>query len=155
MKCKKCNETYPTKLHQGICKLCWSKIGKKSKRKGARNEREEGAKYYEKEFDVAVRRTPRSGAFDFLPGDIVARGQTILKDFYIEMKNCEAWQLLGWYDKARAESLDKGLSTIPIIDVTKNGTNHFIFIRRDHFVRLLKELEGYRIKHDSAEVDGS
>lgn len=144
MQCKKCNETYPSKLHQGICKLCWSKIGKKSRRKGAKNEREGGAKFYEKEFGVMVRRTPRSGAFDLLPGDIVAKGQTILNDFYIEMKNCEQWKLLEWYEKAKHESLDIGLSVIPIIDVTKNFTDHFIFIRRDHLVRLLKELEGYR-----------
>ena len=144
MQCKRCNETYPNTLHQGICKLCWSKIGKKSRRKGAKNEREGGAKFYEKEFGITVRRTPRSGAFDFMPGDIMAKGKTILNDFYIEMKNCEAWKLLDWYDKARHESFDKGLSTIPIIDVTKNGADHFIFIRRDHFVRLLRELEGYR-----------
>ena len=145
MQCKKCQEKYPNKLHQGICKLCWSKIGKKSKRKGARNEREGGAKFYEKEFGITVRRTPRSGGFgSFMPGDIMAKGQTILNDFYIEMKNCEQWKLLEWYKKAREESLDLGLSKIPIIDVTRNLEEHFIFIRRDHFVKIMRELEGYR-----------
>ena len=83
-----------------------------------------------------------------MPGDIMARGETILNDFYIEMKNCEQWKLLEWYKKAREESLDLGLLKIPIIDVTRNLEEHFIFIRRDHFVKIMRELEGYR-KSDS------
>lgn len=145
-KCSKCSEKYPNPLHQGICKMCWSKIGKKSKRKGVRNEREEGAKFYEKEFGIKVRRTPLSGGIgEFAPGDLMAQGNTILNDFYIEMKKCEQWNILEWHKKALHETVNRwGFGKTPILDVTKNLESHYIFIRRDHFVKLLKELEGYR-----------
>src|SRR3989344_612357 len=109
MQCKKCQEKYPNKLHQGICKLCWSKIGKKSKRKGARNEREGGAKFYEKEFGITVRRTPRSGGFgSFMPGDIMARGETILNDFYIYSARslCKNNERIGRIQKKRFAKVD-------------------------------------------------
>lgn len=111
-----------------------------------RNEREEGAKFYEKEFGIRVRRTPLSGGIgEFAPGDLMAQGNTILNDFYIEMKKCEQWQLLEWHKKALHETVNHwGFGKTPILDVSKNNENHYIFIRRDHFVKLLQELEGYR-----------
>ena len=60
---------------------------------------------------------------------------------------------MEWYAKAREESLDLGLSKIPIIDVTRNLEEHFIFIRRDHFVKIMRELEGYRDSDSQRSTD--
>ena len=75
----------------------------------------------------------------------MVQGKTILNDFYIEMKHCEQWNLIEWHKKALHETVNRwGFGKTPILDITKNLESHYIFIRRDHFVKLLKELEGHR-----------
>ena len=119
-----------------------SKLGKANKRKGATAE-VESAKFWSKELDTTIRRTPRSGGFymDF-KGDIFDTGNSILKDFIIERKfgNQVPKKVEQWMDKLKDESQGK----MHFLEMSRPYEETYIVIGRKQFARLLSELQGYR-----------
>lgn len=119
-----------------------SKLGRANKRKGHGAETE-SAKFWSKELDTTIRRTPRSGGFamDF-KGDIFDTGHSILKDFIVERKfGQQVPKKIGqWMEKLRDESQGK----MNFLELSRPYEETYIIISRKQFARLLKELQGYK-----------
>ena len=79
-------------------------------------------------FGFKARRTPMSGAIDFLKGDVMTDFP-----FFIEAKNVEKTQFAEWYHKAETESGAKP----PIIVWTRNREDVFCFLRFSDFLMAL------------------
>lgn len=119
-----------------------SKLGKANKRKGHAAE-VESAKFWSKELDTIIRRTPRSGGFSMdFKGDIFDTGNSILKDFIVERKFGEQVpkKIEQWMDKLKDEAQDK----MYFLEISRPYEETYIIISRKQFARLLKELQGYR-----------
>ena len=123
-----------------------SKIGKQNKRKGHAAEAE-SAKFWSKELDTTIRRTPRSGGFamDF-KGEIFDTGNSILKNFIVERKFGQQVpkKIEQWMEKLRDESQGK----MNFLELSRPYEETYIIISRKQFARLLKELQGYRKEHE-------
>jgi len=123
-----------------------SKLGRANKRKGHGAEAE-SAKFWSKELNTTIRRTPRSGGFamDF-KGDIFDTGNSILKEFIIERKfGQQVPKKIGqWMEKLRDESQGK----MNFLELSRPYEETYIIISRKQFVRLLRELQTYREEHE-------
>ena len=84
-----------------------------------------------KEYGYKAERSPMSGAIHFLKGDILSKDFP----FFIEAKNTEKTDFIGWYHKAEQESGPKQ----PLIVWTRNREKVYCFLL---FTDLLALLEG-------------
>jgi hypothetical protein len=112
-------------------------------KKGADYERKI-AKYLQSLFGIEVKRTPAQESAKVHGGDVNAPKylNSILSDFFWELKRRESWDLIGWHKKACD---DAGMSRqIPVVVTTKNREEDYVFLKLSDFARLLKELDGYR-----------
>lgn len=116
--------------------------GKSARDKGANYERKI-AKRLKDEFGVDVKRTGAQERWKVHGGDINAAKyqDTILTDFFWELKCREQWQIIDWYKKA---SYDAGPYQTPLIVATKNREDDYVFLSLDNFLSILYELDGYR-----------
>ena len=119
-----------------------SKIGKQNKRKGASAELE-SAKFWSKELNTTMRRTPRSGGFSMdFKGDLFDTGHSILRDFIIERKcgNQVPKKIEQWMEKLDDEADGK----MSFLEMARPYKETYIVIGRKQFARILSELQGYR-----------
>jgi Holliday junction resolvase len=91
---------------------------KNPKSKGNRHERHVAELLRGYGFDA--KRTPMSGAIDWMKGDITSRDFP----FFIEAKNTEKTKFLEWYKKAE----DQSGAMPPIIVWTSNNENIYCFL---------------------------
>lgn len=123
--------------------------GAGSYKKGADYERKI-AKLLEHKFGVTVKRTPAQESAKIHGGDVNAPKymNTILTDFFWELKCRESWSIIDWYKKAVDDAA--GSSQIPIVVATKNHEDDYVFMSLTDFTRIIYELDGYR-KEDTTE----
>ena len=124
----------------------FSKQGRANKRKGASAETE-SAKFWSKELNARIKRSPRSGAFAMdWPGDLIDMGNSILKDFIIERKFGQQVpkKIDQWMEKLRDESQGK----MNFLELSRPYEETYIIISRKQFARLLKELQGYKKEYE-------
>jgi hypothetical protein len=117
--------------------------GAGSYKKGADYERKI-AKYLQGVFNIPVKRTPAQESAKVHGGDVNAPKylNSILSDFFWELKRRESWDLIGWHKKACDDAGNS--NQIPIVVTTKNREEDYVFLRFNDFVRILNELEGFR-----------
>lgn len=119
-------------------------IGKGARDKGAAFERRTANLFTEK-FGVEVRRTGAQERWKSSNGgDVNPRKSqdTVLNDFFFELKCQEKWSLLEWYKKAVDDV--GGMHQIPMVIATKNYEDSYAFLKLDDMIRILVELDGYR-----------
>lgn len=120
----------------------FSKQGRINKRKGHRAETE-SAKFWSKELDSKIIRTPRSGAYLAFPGDILDLGNSILKDFVVDDK-FGATAVPKKIEKEMSKLRDEAQGKPYFLELIKPYGEVYIIINRKHFARLLRELQAYR-----------
>jgi Holliday junction resolvase len=119
-------------------------VGRGARNKGAAFERKIANKFTDK-FGVEVRRTGAQERWKSTNGgDVNPRKgeQSVLNDFFFELKCQESWSLLPWYKKAVDDV--GGMHQIPMVIATKNREDDYVFMKLDDMIRILKELNGYR-----------
>ena len=116
--------------------------GRGARDKGANFEREI-AKILKKSFGVDVRRTGAQERWKVHGGDVNAPKyvDTILNDFFWELKCQETWSILDWYLKAVDDAQP---NQIPVVVATRNYHDNYVFLTLRDFNRILQELEGWR-----------
>lgn len=117
-------------------------------KKGSRTEREV-ARRINQILETNLKRTPMSGAFKDIPGDIVCfDSKSIASKWFWEVKNRKEGilRIVKWYDKAKEET-PKDKKTILV--ATTNFKPFFAFLLLDDFLQILKELEYYKRKYDN------
>lgn len=132
-------------------KIDRSKIGKASKKKGARAETE-SAKFWSNILGSDIRRTPRSGAFVSWPGDFIDMGKSILKDFVWDSKY-GATAVPKKIEQEMKKLTDESQGKPHFLEINKpyqeplvEKQEYFeplIIIKRKYFARLLKQLQDY------------
>lgn len=117
-------------------------IGRGSRDKGANYEREI-AKLLKTKFGVEVKRTGAQEKWKVHGGDVNAPkyANTILTDFFWELKKRESWAILDWYKKAADDC--QGSGQTPLVVASKNNEDDYVFLRLKDFLGLLLELDGY------------
>ena len=92
-----------------------------------------------------LRRTPMSGAFRDLPGDITTFEDSIVKEFLWEIKNRKETgrKLIGWYEKAESETPS---GKTPVLIFTCRAKPFYVCIRLNYFLNLLKKIQEYETK---------
>lgn len=116
----------------------------KAKSKGNFYENE-SAKFWSKELGVNVKRTPRSGAFFDMPADLLVFGESILKDFVVDVKseqNLLTKKVLAYYIKNKEDA--QGKMSFLEIYVNYFQDSPLILISRSDLTKILVELNGYR-----------
>ena len=115
--------------------------GRGSYQKGANYERKI-AKILADTFAVTVKRTGAQESAKVHGGDVNAhRGEkTVINDFFWECKARESWSLIDWLKKAQDDS---GFRPALVV-ATRNHEDDYAFMRLSDFLRILKELDGYR-----------
>ena len=119
----------------------------KQKSKGNYYENQ-SAKFWSKELDANVKRTPRSGAFFNMPADLLVFGESILKDFVIDVKseqNLLTKKVLAYYNKNREDAQGK----MSFLEIYVNYDKPYILISRKDFARIVAELEAYKKENDT------
>jgi hypothetical protein len=125
--------------------------GRGSQQKGKNHEREV-AKIISEALGVSAKRTASPERWKINKGDINAPlwEESIMHDFVWEAKCRESWSILDWYHKLED---DIGLTTkLPVVVASKNHEDQYVFLKLDHFLRVLKELDGYRKADKKAQV---
>lgn len=119
-----------------------AKPGSGSQQKGKNHEREV-AKLISDALGIDFRRTPSPERWKTNKGDGNAPRwiKTIAHDFMWEMKCRESWSILDWYKKAKD---DAGPYQMPVVVASKNFEDNYAFLKLSDFLRILKELDGYR-----------
>ena len=148
--CPGCDSEYEPRHGKDImCLACYSKQGKRSKRKGSANENR-FAKYLNGEFEKHkllhhARRTPRSGAIKEIEcADIMikAKGDSIFKRLHFENKNTDKWDINGWYKKIEEQEKEIELFREPVIIARRpNDTKEFAIIDAKFLVKLLINID--------------
>lgn len=114
-----------------------------ARRKGAETELKV-AKVINDVLGSNVKRTPRSGAYLEMAGDIMTFGDadSITNDWLWEVKNRNTGftGLLKWWKKAREET-PIGKRTVVI--ATTDREDYYAFITLKDFLYLLKVIQGY------------
>jgi len=150
--CKKCGDKFiPTYKTQVLDKKCLSKLGVRSKRKGASNERRFAQKlqglFDKYELKYRVRRTPASGSFhDLEPGDLLFMGlpdNSVFKRHF-ELKDCENWLIIEWFKKA--EDVEKEGNNRPVVlNIRKpNMSKAYVVVDEDDYIKILIENEIFK-----------
>lgn len=126
-----------------------SKIGKQNKRKGKRAETE-AANFWAKELGSKIKSTPRSGAFVMdWPGDLIDLGDSILKEYVIEVKTGKQIpkKIIDWTEKLEDEAQGKKC----FIHLAPPYKEHIIVLPINVFAKLLKIIQGYE-KEDQVKM---
>lgn len=120
-----------------------AKPGSGSQQKGKNHERGV-AKIISEALGVDVRRTPSPERWKLVKGDMNAAPwvKTISNDFMWEAKCRESWAILDWYKKAKDDA--EGTSKTPVVVASKNFEDNYVFLTLTDFLKILKELDGYR-----------
>lgn len=124
--------------------------GRGARTKGADFERRI-SKLLTSRFGIDVKRTGGTERSKIVnKGDVNASKyqDTLLNDFFWELKNRESWAILDWYKKAVDDA--QGTTLKPLVVATKNFEKDYVFLSLDDFLSILVELEGYR-KEESPE----
>lgn len=119
-----------------------SELGKYSKRLGARVETE-SAKFWSEKLDSKIVRTPRSGAFLSWPGDLVDLGNSILKEWVVDVKGGKTAVPKRIKDQMQKLRDDADFKDNWLEIVEPRG-EIYIILDRKIFAKLLKELQGFR-----------
>jgi len=122
------------------------KLGKQNKRKGARYETE-SAKFWSKALDSNIKRTPRSGAFTSWPGDLIDLGNSIFKEFIVDLK-FGTTALPKKIDDEMSKLTDEAQNKSHFLEIAKPYQEPLIVIKRKYFARLLSELQGFRKENE-------
>jgi len=148
--CIKCGEGYDDEKQSTMCSSCRSKMGKRSKRKGASNERRFSA-YLNSQFKkyglpYLAKRTPRSGGIkDFESSDMMFRfvpSKSLFSKIHFENKDTAQWDIQGWYDYAIEKENDSGKYRAPVIIARKpNSQDEFAIMKMEFFINLILELD--------------
>jgi len=110
-------------------------MGRKSKDKGGRGEREIVAIFKAAGFEEAAR-TPYSGANKNFPGDVMGP-----PGLHLEVKRQENTRFYEWMKQAEA---DRKPGRMPLVLHRKNNGEWMVFCRLDHFIQLYKKATGRR-----------
>jgi hypothetical protein len=107
------------------------------------------SKFWSKELGIKVLRTPRSGAFFSMPADLLVFGNSILKDFCIDVKSEQGLlpkKVVAYFKKNKEDAEGK----IPILEIYVNyyEDSPLILISRKEFAKILSELDNYRKEKD-------
>ena len=115
--------------------------GRGSYQKGANYERDL-AKIFAETFGVTVKRTGAQESSKIHGGDFNAHRseKTVMNDFFWEAKCRESWSVIDWLKKAQDDS---GFRPAIVI-ATRNHEDDYAFLKLADFLRILKELDGYR-----------
>ena len=147
--CSKCSKEYiDDGKRSSMCSDCRSAMGRRSKRKGANNERRFSV-YLNEQFKkhglpYTAKRTPRSGAFHSLtPSDIMffkLPNDSIFNNFHWENKNVNQWDVYGWYEEATRKEKDIGTNKTPLIIARRpNQDVEFAIINIKDLIKILIE----------------
>ena len=122
-------------------------VGRGARNKGANYEREIAKKLSAK-FGVDVKRTGAQESAKVHGGDVNAAKyqDTILNDFFWELKKREAWSIIDWYKKACDDR--GGFMTKVVVVASKNNADDYVFMSLDDFTSILVELDGYRKENE-------
>lgn len=118
--------------------------GRGARNKGANYERKIAKRLADK-FGIDVKRTGGTERSKIVnKGDVNASkyNDTILNDFFWELKCRESWSILNWYQKAVDDA--QGTTLKPLVVASKNHERDYVFIELEDFLSILYELEGYR-----------
>lgn len=117
--------------------------GSGSQQKGKNHEREV-AKLISEALQIDFRRTPSPERWKNVKGDGSAPmwEKTISHDFMWEMKCRESWSILDWYKKAADDA--EGTYRTPVVVASRNHEDNYAFLKLSDFLKILKELDGYR-----------
>lgn len=115
-----------------------SKLGRRSRNKGASYERTVAQKFKDF-FKIDLVRTPQSGGFakksvkaDEFRGDIVSADKDIELNIHIECKNAKTWSLPAWLKQAQ-EDCPKGKKPVVIMHKHNSGENYVVLKLEDFF----------------------
>jgi Holliday junction resolvase len=119
-----------------------SKLGRRSKTKGANYERKI-AKRFEEWTGVEWVRVPMSGGFhknkqtaDDFRGDIVPASRQRRSRIHIEAKDQKTWSLPSWLRQAQADTAQNG--RIPLVVFHRHGTSEdYICLKLEDFCTLV------------------
>lgn len=150
-KCSKCEKEYEDdKKQSSMCPECRSAMGRRSKRKGASNERR-FSMYLNEQFKkyglpYIAKRTPRSGGIkDFESSDMMFRfvpGESLFSKIHFENKDTAQWDIQGWYDYALEKENESGKYRTPVIIARKpNGRDEFAIMNMEFLIKILIENE--------------
>lgn len=149
--CKDCGNEYEKRnAHDSFCLDCWSKRGRRSKRKGSSNELR-FSKYLQSKCEryglkYRVKRTPRSGGIrEFEAADIMVLGTpqwSIFKRLHFENKNTAQWYIPQWIDEAVKKETDSGMARAPLLVIRHpNEHQEYAVMRIEDMVDILIEIE--------------
>lgn len=122
--------------------------GRGARNKGANYERKIAKRLTEK-FGIDVKRTGGTERSKIVnKGDVNASkyNDTILNDFFWELKCRESWSILDWYKKAEDDARGTVLKTLVV--ASKNHEDDYVFMKLEDLLSILYELEGYRKEED-------
>ena len=123
-----------------------------SRDKGGRGERE-WRDILNKTFHTKYARTPMSGAFEGLKGDVRKlhdAPKTIADDFHWEIKRVEK---LNIHSAMRQSIRDSRPPSIPCVPFRKNSEDWMICLRSSDFLSLLVELQELRKTPEKKKTD--
>lgn len=153
LKCPKCNKDYePRHDKDYLCLECYSKQGRRSKRKGNAQELRYAKKLQElfnkHGLNYLVRRTPRSGAIhEFEPADLLFSrlGRDSVFNVHAELKNTGSWSIEEWFEKATEIEKDRETNR-PVILIIRHPNSHreFMVLDSEYGTKILIENELYR-----------
>ena len=153
VKCPKCDNDYlPRHTRDYMCSDCYSKQGRRSKRKGSAQELRYAKKLQEMfdkyDLDYRARRTPRSGAIhEFEPADIMFSRLPVDSVFNIhaELKNTASWSIEEWYEKANEIEKERGTNR-PVVLIIRHPSSHqeFMVLDSEFGTKILIENELFR-----------
>ena len=109
-------------------------MGRKSKAKGGRGEREIVQIFRDHGFEAD--RTPYSGANKNFPGDVMGP-----PGLHLEVKRQENTRFYEWMKQAES---DRKPGRMPLVLHRKNNGEWLVFCRLDHFIQLYKKATGRR-----------
>jgi len=122
-----------------------SKIGKSSKEKGYRYEKE-SAEFWSTNLSSKIVRTPRSGGLlKEFKGDLVDLGNSILKGWLIEIKGGKT-AVPKKIEKWAGKLSNQAQGTLNFLEISKPYQEPLIIIKRKYFARILKELQDWEEK---------
>lgn len=149
---EKCKTLIEDDKKSSFCQECRSKMGRRSKRKGAANE-SRFAKYLNGQFEkfklpYVAKRTPRSGGIqEFEPSDMMFRflgRKSIFNSIHFELKNCVQWDIIGWIEEAENKEKNMGSFRKPVLVIRKpNMHEEYAVLRMEDLVDILISLDAY------------
>lgn len=128
-----------------------SQLGKRSRNKGSKFERDI-AKKFESNYGVEMVRTPQSGGFAKnktsaigFRGDIVPANTDVDGTLHIECKNTKTWSLPAWLKQAEEDCPDGKIASVIF---HKHGTSmDYITLSLDDFFKIVPKKSIFKDKY--------